>query len=57
AIVYPVLTIPNELTAKIFIRCLPDHGRVRPSEIAAPLLLAQVCRQWRDVALDTGDLW
>ncbi|KAJ7086281.1 hypothetical protein C8R44DRAFT_752683 [Mycena epipterygia] len=56
-IVYPVLAIPNELTAKIFIYCLPDHRRVRPLASAAPLLLAQVCRQWRDVALSTGDLW
>ncbi|KAJ7445911.1 hypothetical protein FB451DRAFT_1104212 [Mycena latifolia] len=56
-IVYPILTIPTELTAKIFVDCLPEHGRVRPSADRAPLLLAQVCRQWREIALGTGDLW
>ncbi|KAJ7474722.1 hypothetical protein FB451DRAFT_1246432 [Mycena latifolia] len=56
-IVYPILTIPTELTAKIFVDCLPDHGRVWPSAEMAPLLLVQVCRSWREIALGTGDLW
>ncbi|KAJ6477211.1 hypothetical protein DFH09DRAFT_1467853, partial [Mycena vulgaris] len=56
-IVYPILTLPNELTATIFVHCLPDHGRVRPSAETAPLLISQVCRHWRDIALGTGDLW
>ncbi|KAJ7051277.1 hypothetical protein C8F01DRAFT_644957 [Mycena amicta] len=55
--VYPILTLPNEITSAIFVACLPAHGRVRPSASAAPLLLAQICRHWRRVALATTELW
>ncbi|KAJ6601185.1 hypothetical protein DFH09DRAFT_836892, partial [Mycena vulgaris] len=56
-IIYPILSILNELTANIFVHCLPDHGRVVASADSAPLLLAQVCHHWREIALGTGDLW
>ncbi|KAJ7208316.1 hypothetical protein GGX14DRAFT_454361 [Mycena pura] len=56
-VVYPVLTLPNEITSRIFVHCLPDHGRVRPSPRCVPLLVAQVCRRWRDIALATCKLW
>ncbi|KAJ6476461.1 hypothetical protein C8R47DRAFT_1290277 [Mycena vitilis] len=56
-IVYPVLNLPTELILCIFVACLPDHGRVRPSAGAAPLLLAQICRQWREIALASCELW
>ncbi|KAJ7778607.1 hypothetical protein DFH07DRAFT_795311 [Mycena maculata] len=56
-VIYPVLTLPIEITSRIFILCLPAHGRVRPSPSTAPLLLAQICRSWRDVALSTCELW
>ncbi|KAJ7847312.1 hypothetical protein B0H13DRAFT_1646152, partial [Mycena leptocephala] len=46
-----------ELTARIFVACLPSHGRVRHSPASAPLTLAQVCRQWRKIAHDTCELW
>ncbi|KAJ7085982.1 hypothetical protein C8R43DRAFT_312225 [Mycena crocata] len=55
--VFPTLTIPSELISKIFLECLPPNGRVRPSKTAAPLLLAQICRQWREIALSTPGLW
>ncbi|KAJ7827093.1 hypothetical protein B0H13DRAFT_1657130, partial [Mycena leptocephala] len=55
-IVYPVLTLPYEITSRIFVACLPSDG-VRPSPDAAPLLLAQICRHWRKIALSTGELW
>ncbi|KAJ7248986.1 hypothetical protein C8J57DRAFT_714551 [Mycena rebaudengoi] len=51
------LEIPFEITSKIFIECLPSDGRVVPSQKSPPLLLAQVCPQWRSVALSTHDLW
>ncbi|KAJ7855416.1 hypothetical protein B0H13DRAFT_1641933, partial [Mycena leptocephala] len=54
---YPVLTLPPEITSRIFLECLPGHGRVIPSPDAAPLLLSQICRHWRDVALSTCGLW
>ncbi|KAJ7668777.1 hypothetical protein DFH06DRAFT_1039284, partial [Mycena polygramma] len=56
-IVYPVLSLPPEITARIFVECLPVHGRVRPSPTAPPLLLAQICRDWRETALNTCELW
>jgi hypothetical protein len=56
-VAYPVLTLPPEITSHIFLNCLPFHGRVQPSATKAPLVLAQVCRHWRDVALATAGLW
>ncbi|KAJ7656792.1 hypothetical protein DFH06DRAFT_1328337 [Mycena polygramma] len=56
-IVYPVLSLPPEIITQIFIECLPPHGRVRPSPIAPPLSLAQTCGVWREIALDTRELW
>ncbi|KAJ7210122.1 hypothetical protein GGX14DRAFT_626469 [Mycena pura] len=40
-VIYPVLTLPNEITARIFVYCLPSHGE-KPSPQKALLLLAQV---------------
>ncbi|KAJ6507575.1 hypothetical protein DFH09DRAFT_277392, partial [Mycena vulgaris] len=53
----PALTLPYELASKIFIDTLPLHRRVRPGRKRAPLQLAQVCSQWRAVALGTPELW
>ncbi|KAJ7610582.1 hypothetical protein DFH06DRAFT_1246126 [Mycena polygramma] len=55
-IVYPVLTLPPEITARFFVACLPD-GCVRPCSKSAPLLLAQICHQWREIAISTPELW
>ncbi|KAJ7769247.1 hypothetical protein B0H14DRAFT_2967785 [Mycena olivaceomarginata] len=59
---YPVLTLPNEIVGQIFAHVLPIHRA--PSVQTPPLrgpdsptLLAQICRQWRDVALETPALW
>ncbi|KAJ7471668.1 hypothetical protein B0H11DRAFT_2039487 [Mycena galericulata] len=51
---FPVLTIPPELMSKIFVACLPANGRVQPSRRAAPLLLAQICRQSVDLTFQNG---
>ncbi|KAJ7620740.1 hypothetical protein DFH06DRAFT_1305973 [Mycena polygramma] len=56
-IVYPVLTLPPEIISRIFAACLPDHGRVRPTPSAPPLLLAQICRQWRHISISLSELW
>ncbi|KAJ7622571.1 hypothetical protein DFH06DRAFT_1009508, partial [Mycena polygramma] len=56
-IAYPVHLLPPEIIARIFVDCLPVHGRVRPSPTAPPLLLAQICRDWRAIALGTCELW
>ncbi|KAJ7276945.1 hypothetical protein C8J57DRAFT_1223648 [Mycena rebaudengoi] len=46
-----------EITSKIFLECLPFHGRIRPAPDEPPLLLAQIFQQWRSVAIATPGLW
>ncbi|KAJ7045064.1 hypothetical protein C8F04DRAFT_522805 [Mycena alexandri] len=63
-IVYPVLTLPPEIVSNIFLQCLPPppvlsarHGKIGPNPTLAPLLLLQICRVWRQMALSTPHLW
>ncbi|KAJ7666152.1 hypothetical protein DFH06DRAFT_1186075 [Mycena polygramma] len=64
----PAVVLPTELLADIFMMCLPlvvkapwnvrvvEKPRIlRPSD--APLLVASVCRRWRQVAISTPRLW
>ncbi|KAK7020384.1 F-box domain-containing protein [Favolaschia claudopus] len=53
----PALPLPFELISLIFIFCLPLHRRVSPHPHKSPLNLANVCRQWREVALGIPELW
>ncbi|KAJ7859526.1 hypothetical protein B0H14DRAFT_3629560, partial [Mycena olivaceomarginata] len=59
AYIYPVLTLPNEITTEIlFIHFLPNYPRWPPlTGPDSPTLLAQICREWRDIALETPALW
>ncbi|KAJ7826724.1 hypothetical protein B0H13DRAFT_1452924, partial [Mycena leptocephala] len=50
-VVNPIFTLPSEIISRVFVQCLPSHGCVRPSPVTAPLLLGQICRDWRDIAL------
>ncbi|KAF8178165.1 hypothetical protein K438DRAFT_1280909 [Mycena galopus ATCC 62051] len=55
---YPVLTLPNEITTKIFVHCLPIYPMLPPMVgVFSPTFLTQICRQWREVALATPSLW
>ncbi|KAJ6556844.1 hypothetical protein DFH09DRAFT_890059, partial [Mycena vulgaris] len=54
---YPVLSLPPEITSKIFVMSLPPDRWTEPSPHPAPLLLAQICREWRSISLDTPELW
>ncbi|KAJ7462147.1 hypothetical protein FB451DRAFT_1095669, partial [Mycena latifolia] len=66
---FPVSKLPVELTAEIFLWCLPAHEdafEVLPDVVweqmsrlspHAPLALASVCRRWREVVLSTPTLW
>ncbi|KAJ7462094.1 hypothetical protein FB451DRAFT_1267773 [Mycena latifolia] len=63
---YPVLTLPNEIIAEIFIQCLPVTDDLRDDPVCemteelqtnAPILLMGVCRTWRDIVLTTPMLW
>ncbi|KAJ7638268.1 hypothetical protein FB45DRAFT_1023073 [Roridomyces roridus] len=51
AIVYPILSIPGELSIAIF------KAYVKKDSKHDPLALSHVCRQWRQTALATPDLW
>ncbi|KAJ7356457.1 hypothetical protein DFH08DRAFT_459284 [Mycena albidolilacea] len=58
AYTYPVLTLPNEITTEIFIHFLPNYPSGPPlTGPESPTLLAQICREWRDLALATPALW
>ncbi|KAJ6622698.1 hypothetical protein B0H10DRAFT_2012412 [Mycena sp. CBHHK59/15] len=53
--------IPPEIISEIFLHCLLN-SRPRPGELAprpsdAPMLLGRICRQWREIALWTPELW
>ncbi|KAJ7258893.1 hypothetical protein C8J57DRAFT_1185240 [Mycena rebaudengoi] len=55
---YPVLTLPIEVTAEIFVNFLPIYPSPPPlTGLLSPALLGRICRQWRDVALSTPQLW
>ncbi|KAJ7474811.1 hypothetical protein FB451DRAFT_1088428 [Mycena latifolia] len=54
--VYPILTLPPEITSEIFLWCSePDIGTIDPE--LSPLLLLQICKAWREVALSIPALW
>ncbi|KAJ7916544.1 hypothetical protein B0H13DRAFT_364587 [Mycena leptocephala] len=57
AVAYPVLTLPFDIISSIFVYCLPPEDDALPWRTEAPLLLAGICRDWRDIALATHDLW
>ncbi|KAF9065068.1 hypothetical protein BDP27DRAFT_1425134 [Rhodocollybia butyracea] len=56
----PIRRIPLEILSEIFVHCLPVPRRTgfsvaTPSK--APLLLSQICRRWRSVAISIPKLW
>ncbi|KAJ7053560.1 hypothetical protein C8F01DRAFT_996574, partial [Mycena amicta] len=65
-IVYPILTLPPELTIEIFTNYVesarlgfqdyPSDSRI-PAPYPSPIVLASVCRAWRDIALSSAALW
>ncbi|KAJ7265371.1 hypothetical protein B0H12DRAFT_196266 [Mycena haematopus] len=54
----PIVTnFPRDITSRIFLHCLLDYGTPTPHPRYAPMLLLQVCRVWRSIALSTPGLW
>lgn len=50
--------LPTEILTQIFYHCLPDFSEFpRPSQLKAPMLLARVCRRWREVTVGVPSLW
>ncbi|KAJ7149621.1 hypothetical protein C8R46DRAFT_1198636 [Mycena filopes] len=55
---YPVLTLPNEITAEVFTHFLPAFPLRPPlTGVESPTLLTHICRAWREIALSTPTLW
>lgn len=53
----PIHRLPFEILSKIFILCLPSWGTPSFDGLSAPLLLTQICSDWRRCALVTQRLW
>jgi len=53
----PVHHLPIDILQEIFASCLPAGHNPVVSRHEAPLLLTQVCRNWRNVMLSTPQLW
>ncbi|KAF8214020.1 hypothetical protein K438DRAFT_1802742, partial [Mycena galopus ATCC 62051] len=56
---FPIQTLPPEITAEIFLRCLLvfDPLFIPECKGSAPIVLSGVCREWRDIAFATPLLW
>lgn len=52
----PIHRLPFELLSAIFTTCMPGERSFVDCH-AIPLLLGQICRHWRHVALSTTSLW
>ncbi|KAJ8702044.1 hypothetical protein PTI98_000792 [Pleurotus ostreatus] len=50
-------TMPVEIIAMIFSYCLPTDMYIAPCPCEAPLLLTQVCAEWRRLAIAMPLLW
>ncbi|KAJ6509125.1 hypothetical protein DFH09DRAFT_861760, partial [Mycena vulgaris] len=58
SIVYPILTLPPEITAEIFIHyCALSPWTILHESRSGPLLLANICRTWRGIAINLRSIW
>ncbi|KAJ7804863.1 hypothetical protein B0H14DRAFT_2260294, partial [Mycena olivaceomarginata] len=52
------LTLPPEIVMEIFVAFLPAYPDCPPTfGLHSPLLLCQICRHWRAIAIATPELW
>ncbi|KAG1747858.1 uncharacterized protein EDB91DRAFT_47563 [Suillus paluster] len=50
--------LPTEVLSQIFDHCLrEDISELYPDTLEAPVLLTEVCRRWREVAVGMPSLW
>ncbi|KAK7018475.1 F-box domain-containing protein [Favolaschia claudopus] len=55
---YPVLSLPNEVIAEIFVHFMPEYPACPPlGGLQSPILLTHICRLWREIAHSTPKLW
>ncbi|KAJ7125446.1 hypothetical protein C8R46DRAFT_1147051 [Mycena filopes] len=57
AVVYPVLSLPTEIAAAILLCCCDPGVPSRPDPSKGPLLVTQICGEWREVATHTPEIW
>ncbi|KAH9475161.1 hypothetical protein JR316_0012272 [Psilocybe cubensis] len=57
SILSPARRIPIDILHHIFYRCLPAQRNPLMSSYEAPMVLTQVCRTWRAIALSSPRLW
>ncbi|SJL02796.1 uncharacterized protein ARMOST_06133 [Armillaria ostoyae] len=60
AIVHPIRRIPDDIVREIFLTSFgvdAREGKDTLDKSFAPLILSQVCRDWRPTALSTSRLW
>ncbi|KAH6910997.1 hypothetical protein BKA70DRAFT_50694 [Coprinopsis sp. MPI-PUGE-AT-0042] len=58
ALISPIRYMPPDILRKIFSYCLPYDNQEKAMQASeAPLLLVQICRHWRDLAITTPTLW
>jgi len=53
----PVPHFPIDVLQEIFAACLPTEHYPVVSQYESPLLLIQVCKNWRNIALSAPQLW
>lgn len=56
-ILSPIRQIPPDILHEIFSYCLPTNRNPVMSTSEAPLILTQICRSWRSVALSSPRIW
>ncbi|KAJ2919892.1 hypothetical protein MD484_g615, partial [Candolleomyces efflorescens] len=49
--------LPDDVLREIFVACLPTDRYPEMRAEEPPMLLSQVCKRWREVALSTPHLW
>ncbi|KAJ7771033.1 hypothetical protein DFH07DRAFT_735084, partial [Mycena maculata] len=54
SIIYPVFTLPLDVTLEIFVYCNSFHST---STYWSPTILLGICRTWRALAFSTPTLW
>ncbi|KAK7017600.1 F-box domain-containing protein [Favolaschia claudopus] len=55
---YPVLSLPDEIIAEMFLHFVPEYPKCSPAAgPCSPMRLTHICRLWREIALATPRLW
>ncbi|KAJ6524682.1 hypothetical protein DFH09DRAFT_1189251 [Mycena vulgaris] len=57
AMVSPARRLPEDIIRDVFVACLPSHRNPFIISNESPLLLCQICSDWRRLALSTPRLW